>query len=145
MFPVAAILVLRRLRPHWPGFLIAVALGALAVWLLALPVETIGTKFGESRARCQCRICLTCRLPGSRRCSPALSFTLLGAIEPVVGGGRRQRPDAAIARIASWLRKGRPQYRVVPVRRNLRDRHLSPDRDQCPRRRARADRGMLHC
>jgi len=36
----------RRWRPALPGFLIAVVAGALAVALLHLPVETIGTRFG---------------------------------------------------------------------------------------------------
>ena len=40
------ILALRRWRPTWPGFLIAVIAGALAAVLLALPVETIGSRFG---------------------------------------------------------------------------------------------------
>src|SRR5262249_44128551 len=43
---IAIIAVLRRLRPTWPGILIAVALAAIASWALALPVETIGTRFG---------------------------------------------------------------------------------------------------
>jgi SulP family sulfate permease len=40
------IIGLRRLRPNWPGFLIAVVLGTLACTLLAMPVETIGSRFG---------------------------------------------------------------------------------------------------
>ncbi|MBS0582081.1 MAG: STAS domain-containing protein [Proteobacteria bacterium] len=43
---VAVIVGLRRLRPNWPGFLIAVVLGTLACTLLALPAETIGSRFG---------------------------------------------------------------------------------------------------
>ena len=43
---VAIIVGLRRFRPGLPGILIAVVLGALAVFLLKLPVETIGTRFG---------------------------------------------------------------------------------------------------
>ena len=37
---------LRRLRPNWPGILIAVVVAALATCALSLPVETIGTRFG---------------------------------------------------------------------------------------------------
>jgi SulP family sulfate permease len=40
------ILGLKRWRPKLPGFLIAVALSALAVSVLALPVDTIGSRFG---------------------------------------------------------------------------------------------------
>jgi SulP family sulfate permease len=48
---IALILLLRRWRPAWPGFLIAVALGTLAYVLLALPVETIGSRFGNIPAQ----------------------------------------------------------------------------------------------
>ena len=38
--------MLRKLRPTWPGILIAVVVAAVATWALSLPVETIGTRFG---------------------------------------------------------------------------------------------------
>lgn len=43
---LAVIVVLRRYWPAVPGFLIAVVVGALAVALFNVPVETIGTRFG---------------------------------------------------------------------------------------------------
>src|ERR1700709_189438 len=43
---IATIVGLRKLRPAWPGILIAVAVAAIAAWVLSLPVETIGTRFG---------------------------------------------------------------------------------------------------
>ena len=43
---VVVIVGLRRLRPNWPGFLIAVIVGTLACTLLAMPAETIGSRFG---------------------------------------------------------------------------------------------------
>lgn len=43
---LVAILGLRRWRPAWPGFLIALLLCTLAAAGAALPVETIGSKFG---------------------------------------------------------------------------------------------------
>lgn len=43
---VAIIVGLRRWRPAWPGFLVAVALAATLTALFGLPVETIGTRFG---------------------------------------------------------------------------------------------------
>ena len=46
---LALILVLRRLRPHWPGFLIAIVLASLASVLLSrmgFDIATIGSKFG---------------------------------------------------------------------------------------------------
>jgi len=43
---LALIVMLRRWRPAWPGFLIAVIAGTAVALLLALPAETIGSKFG---------------------------------------------------------------------------------------------------
>lgn len=43
---VALIVALRRWRPHWPGFLIAVVAGALIATMFALPVPTIGSTYG---------------------------------------------------------------------------------------------------
>ena len=48
---VAAILLLRRYAPRAPGFLIATVAAAAAVAALGLPVETIGSRFGEMHAR----------------------------------------------------------------------------------------------
>lgn len=41
------IVVVKRLRPGAPVFLIGVSAGAVAVWAWGLPVETIGSRFGE--------------------------------------------------------------------------------------------------
>ena len=43
---LALILAVRRWRPAWPGFLIAVILAAVATTLFALPTDTIATRFG---------------------------------------------------------------------------------------------------
>ncbi len=43
---IAVILGLRKFRPHWPGFLIAVALASVLAYALQLNVETITTRFG---------------------------------------------------------------------------------------------------
>src|SRR6202050_2243752 len=43
---LALIIGLRRWRPAWPGFLIALAAATLACLLIGLPVETIGSRFG---------------------------------------------------------------------------------------------------
>ena len=40
------ILALRRYAPRFPGFIIAVVLASLAVWIFGLPVDTIGSRFG---------------------------------------------------------------------------------------------------
>ena len=43
---IALIILLRRLKPHWPGFLIVVGLTSLIAWVLNLDIATIGTRFG---------------------------------------------------------------------------------------------------
>ncbi|MCW5724496.1 MAG: STAS domain-containing protein [Maricaulaceae bacterium] len=67
---LALILVLRRFAPRAPGFLIAIGLAALAVALLNLPVETIGSRFGE----------LPRGLPAPSL--PDISFSRLAALVP---------------------------------------------------------------
>lgn len=44
---LAMIILLRRLAPRVPGFLVAVVLASVAVTLLGLPVETIGSRFPD--------------------------------------------------------------------------------------------------
>lgn len=44
---LAGIIVLRRLKPTWPGGVIVIALAGLLVWICNLQVETIGTRFGH--------------------------------------------------------------------------------------------------
>lgn len=43
---LALVALLRRYRPGWPGFLLVVIVGSLAVLALGVPVDTIGTRFG---------------------------------------------------------------------------------------------------
>jgi len=47
---LALIILLRKVAPRQPGFLYAVIAGAVAAWLLHLPVPTIGSRFGEVTA-----------------------------------------------------------------------------------------------
>ncbi|MCF3975108.1 SulP family inorganic anion transporter [Paracoccus salsus] len=101
---VAIIVGLRRWRPHWPGMLIAVALTAVATALLAMPIETIGTKFGGIPSSLPAPNLpslsadrITAVLPA------AISFTLLGAIESLLSAvvadgmtGRRHRSNCEL-------------------------------------------------
>ena len=64
---IVIIVVLRRLRPHWPGILVAVVVAAFASWMLSLPVETIGTRFGGIPRHCPCRHGPHCLLRRRRR------------------------------------------------------------------------------
>lgn len=110
----AVILGLRRVRPHWPGMLIAVVVASVAVAGLGLPVATIGSRFGA----------LPHLLPAPalpdlalwREALPwAASFALLGAIESLLSAvvadgmsGARHRSNAelvaqGVANIGSGL------------------------------------------
>lgn len=113
---IATIVAVKRWRPGWPGMLIAVGLASLVVALLALPAETIGTRYGG--------IPRSLPFPALPAFSPdkvvavlpdAISFTLLGAIESLLSAvvadgmtGRRHRSNCELvaqgfANIASAL------------------------------------------
>ena len=101
---VAVILGLKRWRPHWPGMLIAVALAATATAFLALPVQTIGTKFGGIPASLPAPRLPDLSLDHILEVLPsAVSFTLLGAIESLLSAvvadgmtGRRHRSNCEL-------------------------------------------------
>jgi SulP family sulfate permease len=116
LLSVAVIVAVRRFRPHWPSYLIAVGLASVVAWLLHLPVETIGTRFGgipnalPTPALPDFSIAkITAVLPA------ALSFALLGGIESLLSAvvadsmtGRRHRSNCelvaqGIANMASAL------------------------------------------
>ena len=113
---IAIIMALRRLRPTWPGILIAVGGVTIVAALLHLPAATIGTQFGE--------LPRTLPLPSLPPISPekimavlpdAVAFALLGAIESLLSAvvadgmtGRRHRSNCelvaqGIANIGSAL------------------------------------------
>ncbi|MPY70937.1 MAG: STAS domain-containing protein [Alphaproteobacteria bacterium] len=113
---VAAIVGLRKIRPTWPGMLIAVAGVSLAAALLGLPVATIGTTFGGIPASLPMPSLPEFSLEKIRAVLPsAVAFTLLGSIESLLSAvvadgmtGRRHRSNCelvgqGIANIASGL------------------------------------------
>jgi SulP family sulfate permease len=101
---VAAIVLLKQLLPKSPNLLIAVGGAALLAWLLHLPVETIGTRFGG--------VPHSLPAPALPDLSPsrllqllptALTFALLGAIESLLSAvvadgmtGRRHRSNSEL-------------------------------------------------
>jgi sulfate permease, SulP family len=98
---IAIILGLRKYRPHWPGMLIAVAAGSVTAALLALPVETIGTRFGGIPTSLPWPTLPPLSLEKVLAVLPdAISFALLGAIESLLSAvvadgmtGRRHRSN----------------------------------------------------
>lgn len=101
---IVIIVVLRRLRPTWPGILIAVTVAAVASWALALPVETIGTRFGGIPRRLPWPAWPQFSLQTAQAVLPdAIAFALLGAIESLLSAvvadgmtGRRHRSNCEL-------------------------------------------------
>ncbi|MHA6688114.1 SulP family inorganic anion transporter [Mesorhizobium sp. A556] len=113
---IGIIAVIRKYRPHWPSFIVAVAIAAIGAALLGLPIETIGTRFGgipQSIPMPHLPVMSYAKvidvLPN------ALSFALLGCIESLLSAvvadsmtGRRHRSNCelvaqGVANIASPL------------------------------------------
>jgi SulP family sulfate permease len=101
---IIIILVLRKLRPAWPGILIAVVVAALATWAWSLPVETIGTRFGGIPRQLPWPAWPLFSLAKARAVLPdAIAFALLGAIESLLSAvvadgmtGRRHRSNCEL-------------------------------------------------
>ncbi|MEZ5939518.1 MAG: SulP family inorganic anion transporter [Hyphomonadaceae bacterium] len=113
---IAIIETLKRLRPHWPGMLIAVVATALAAVFLNLPIETIGSRYGELPSTPPLPHLPAFSLEKVRDIFPAaIAFTLLGAIESLLSAvvadgmtGRRHRSNCELvaqgaANVASSL------------------------------------------
>lgn len=101
---VAAIVGLRRWRPHWPGFLIAVVAATLVAWALGLPVETIGSRFGGIPQMLPAPHLPDLSTEKIMAVLPAaFSFALLGGIESLLSAvvadsmtGRRHRSNSEL-------------------------------------------------
>ncbi|MCB9960468.1 MAG: STAS domain-containing protein [Rhodospirillaceae bacterium] len=101
---IVVIVGLRRLHPHWPGMLIAVAGAAAATWLLDLPVDTIGSQFGGIPASLPAPALPTFSLAQIQAVLPsAVAFALLGSIESLLSAvvadgmtGRRHRSNCEL-------------------------------------------------
>ncbi|MFN0116566.1 MAG: SulP family inorganic anion transporter [Paracoccaceae bacterium] len=101
---VAVILGLKRVRPHWPGLLIAVGMASVVAAVAGLPVETIGSRFGELPRMLPAAALPDLTREGVLRALPfAVSFALLGAIESLLSAvvadgmtGRRHRSNAEL-------------------------------------------------
>ncbi|ESY78513.1 SulP family sulfate transporter [Mesorhizobium sp. LNHC220B00] len=113
---IALVVGVRKVRPTWPAILVAVVAGSLLVYVLKLPVETIGTRFGGIPSSLPLPALPPLSLAKMQAVLPdALSFTLLGAIESLLSAmvadgmtGRRHRSNMELvgqgcANIASAL------------------------------------------
>jgi len=118
---LAAMIVIARLGNRVPGTIVALVAGSLAAWVLALPVETVGSRFGAIPAGLPPLV-----LPRFRPdlilslLSPAFTVAMLGAIESLLSAvvadrttGDRHNPNVelfaqGVANIASPLVGGLP-------------------------------------
>ena len=104
LLTIATIAGLKRWRPSWPGMLIGVAAASIAAAMLALPVETIGTRFGGIPRSLPLPALPVFDLAAMQAVLPdAIAFTLLGAIESLLSAvvadgmtGRRHRSNCEL-------------------------------------------------
>jgi sulfate permease, SulP family len=101
---IAVISWVKRWRPTAPSLMIAVGLAAVLATAVQLPVETIGSRFGDLPRVPPVPALPAFRVEAVAAALPwALSFTLLGAIESLLSAvvadgmsGRRHRPNAEL-------------------------------------------------
>jgi SulP family sulfate permease len=101
---IAIIAGLKRWRPSWPGMLAGVAVASIAAAAMALPVETIGTRFGGMPRALPLPALPAFDMDLMRAVLPdAIAFTLLGAIESLLSAvvadgmtGRRHRSNCEL-------------------------------------------------
>lgn len=118
---LALIILLRRFRPKWPAFLIAVACASLIVWGIALKVDTIGSVFGGIPDRLPAPALPAFDLATLRSVLPsAFTIAFLAGVESLLSAvvadgmtGRRHRSNCELiaqgcANIASALFGGLP-------------------------------------
>jgi SulP family sulfate permease len=116
LLAIGIIVLVRRLRPHWPAFLIAVTATALVAWGVGLPVQTIGSRFGGIPQALPTPHLPSFSIDKIIAVLPsAFSFALLGSIESLLSAvvadsmtGRRHRSNCELvaqgaANIASAL------------------------------------------
>jgi SulP family sulfate permease len=95
---------LKRFRPKWPNLLIAVGLTTFAAWVLNLPVETIGSRFGAIPSLPPAPALPSFDLSKVQDVLPdAVAFALLGSIESLLSAvvadgmtGRRHRSNCEL-------------------------------------------------
>ena len=118
---IAIILILRKWRPNWPRFLIAVVLTTVLTALLHLDVATIGSRFGAVPSLLPAPALPQFNLAKIQAVLPeALAIALLGSIESLLSAvvadgmsGRRHRSNCELvaqggANIAAVVFGGMP-------------------------------------
>ena len=101
---IAIIVGLRKLRPHWPGFLIAVTIAAVLSWAFGLDVQTIESRFGGIPSSLPAPALPPMSIAKIQELLPdALAIALLGSIESLLSAvvadsmtGRRHRSNCEL-------------------------------------------------
>jgi len=104
MLAVGLIVSLRRVRPHWPGMLIAVTVTAALAALAGLDVATIGSRFGDIPRTLPLPSLPSFDLATLRAVFPdAVAIALLGSIESLLSAvvadgmtGRKHRSNCEL-------------------------------------------------
>lgn len=104
LIAIVTIVGLRRLRPRWPGMLIAVGVTAALAAVLHLDVATIGSKFGEVPRTLPLPTLPSLELAKMRALLPdAIAIALLGSIESLLSAvvadgmsGRKHRSNCEL-------------------------------------------------
>lgn len=104
LLSIVTVVALKKWRPHWPGMLVAVALASLVVALLALPADTIGSRYGGIPRSLPLPALPPMSLDKAIAVLPdAIAFALLGAIESLLSAvvadgmtGRRHRSNTEL-------------------------------------------------
>ncbi len=137
---VAGILLLRRYAPRLPGFLIVTVLAAGVVAVTQLPVETIGSRFGEMNAGLPAPSLDFWRWDNAAALLPsALTIALLAGVESLLSAvvadqmtGRRHRSNVelmaqGLANVASAAVGGLPATGAIArTATNIRSGARSP-------------------
>ena len=105
LLSLAGIVMLRRLRPAWPSFLIAVALAATACAVFHLDVQTVSTRFGAIPRSLPSPALPAFSIEKVQAVLPdGLAIALLGAIESLLSAvvadgmtGRRHRSNCELS------------------------------------------------
>jgi len=122
LLTIVVIAGLRRVRPTWPGMLIAIVVASAAAYLLALPVETIGTRFGGIPRTLPWPALPDFSLDKIRAVLPdAIAFALLGSIESLLSAvvadgmtGRRHRSNCELV-AQGFANVGSAVFGGIPV------------------------------
>ncbi|MCS0497621.1 SulP family inorganic anion transporter [Ancylobacter sp. MQZ15Z-1] len=104
LLTIVTIVGIKKVAPAWPNLLIAVALASVAVLVLGLPVETIGTRFGGIPSSLPAPVLPDLSPAKVMAVLPnAAAFAMLGAIESLLSAvvadgmtGRRHRSNCEL-------------------------------------------------